>query len=121
MPARAEIALLRQSSESLAGRLEIVPIGGFTLEEVGLDAAPRLWQRGGFPRSFLASNDGDSLIWRRDFIRTLLESDLPQLGVWVPAVTLQRFWAMLAHFHGQLWNGAELCRSWRSSELMPRG
>lgn len=103
--------LLRQSSESLAGRLEIVPIAGFTLEEVGLDAAPRLWQRGGFPRSFLASNDGDSLIWRRDFIRTLLESDMPQLGVRVPAVMLQRFLAMLAHFHGQLWNGAELGRS----------
>ena len=76
-----------------------------------LAAQQRLWLRGGFPRAFLANNEADSLIWRRDFIRTLLESDLPQLGVRVSAVTLQRFWAMLAHFHGQLWNGAELGRS----------
>jgi predicted AAA+ superfamily ATPase len=107
----ASPALLRQSSESLAGRLEIVEMGGFELAEVGLAAAETLWLRGGFPRAFLAANEGDSLIWRRDFIRTLLESDLPQLGVRVPSVTLQRFWAMLAHFHGQLWNGAELGRS----------
>jgi predicted AAA+ superfamily ATPase len=107
----ASPALLRQSSESLAGRLEIVEMEGFSLAEVGLELAPTLWLRGGFPRSFLAANDADSLLWRRDFIRTLLESDLPQLGVRVPAVTLQRFWAMLAHFHGQLWNGAELGRS----------
>ena len=107
----ASPALLRQSSESLAGRLEMVEMEGFSLAEVGLDQASLLWLRGGFPRSFLAANDADSLIWRRDFIRTLLESDLPQLGVRVPAVTLQRFWAMLAHFHGQLWNGAELGRS----------
>jgi len=103
--------LLRQSSESLAGRREIVEMEGFCLAEVGLEQANTLWLRGGFPRSFLAANDVDSLIWRRDFIRTLLESDLPQLGVRVPAATLQRFWAMLAHFHGQLWNGAELGRS----------
>ena len=107
----ASPALLRQSSESLAGRLEIVEMEGFSLAEVGLEATSTLWLRGGFPRSFLAGNDNDSLIWRRDFIRTLLESDLPQLGVRVPATTLQRFWAMLAHFHGQLWNGAELGRS----------
>jgi predicted AAA+ superfamily ATPase len=107
----ASPGLLRQSSESLAGRLELMEMQGFSLAEVGLEAAPGLWLRGGFPRSYLARNDGDSLIWRRDFIRTLLESDLPQLGVRVPAPTLQRFWAMLAHFHGQLWNGAELGRS----------
>lgn len=107
----ASPALLRQTSESLAGRLEIVEMAGFDLEEVGIEAAPALWLRGGYPRSFLASSDADSWIWRRDFIRTLLESDLPQLGVRVPAATLQRFWAMLAHFHGQLWNGAELGRS----------
>jgi len=107
----ASPGLLRQSSESLAGRLELMEMQGFSLAEVGMEAAPGLWLRGGFPRSYLARNDGDSLIWRRDFIRTLLESDLPQLGVRVPAPTLQRFWAMLAHFHGQLWNGAELGRS----------
>jgi predicted AAA+ superfamily ATPase len=103
--------LLRQSSESLAGRLEIVEMEGFSLTEVGIEQASTLWLRGGFPRSFLAANEADSLIWRRDFIRAVLESDLPQLGVRVPAVTLQRFWAMLAHFYGQLWNGAELGRS----------
>jgi predicted AAA+ superfamily ATPase len=107
----ASPALLRQSSESLAGRLEIVEMAGFDLAEVGLDKAQALWLRGRFPRAFLAGSEGDSLIWRRDFIRTLLESDLPQLGVRVPGATLQRFWAMLAHFHGQLWNGAELGRS----------
>jgi len=107
----ASPALLRQSSESLAGRLELVPIGGFQLAEVGAEQAGTLWLRGGFPRSFLAGSDAESLIWRRDFIRTLLERDLPQLGVRVAAATLQRFWAMLAHFHGQIWNGAELGRS----------
>jgi predicted AAA+ superfamily ATPase len=107
----ASPALLRQSSESLAGRLEIVEMAGFALAEVGLASTDALWLRGGFPRAFLAGSDGDSLIWRRDFIRTLLESDLPQLGSRVPGATLQRFWAMLAHFHGQLWNGAELSRS----------
>jgi hypothetical protein len=107
----ASPALLRQSSESLAGRLEIVEMAGFSLVEVGEEAATSLWLRGGFPRSFLADSQEASLIWRRDFIRTLLESDIPKLGVRVPAATLQRFWAMLAHFHGQLWNGAELGRS----------
>jgi predicted AAA+ superfamily ATPase len=107
----ASPALLRQSSESLAGRLEILEMAGFSLAEVGEEAATSLWLRGGFPRSFLADSEEASLIWRRDFIRTLLESDIPQLGVRVPAATLQRFWAMLAHFHGQLWNGAELGRS----------
>lgn len=117
MPARflilgsASPPLLRQSSESLAGRLEILEMEGFSLAEVGLGQAEALWLRGGFPRSFLASNDSDSLIWRRNFIRTLLEGDIPQLGVRVPAATLQRFWAMLAHFHGQVWNGSELGRS----------
>jgi predicted AAA+ superfamily ATPase len=107
----ASPALLRQSSESLAGRLEIVEMAGFDLSELGLEASEALWLRGGFPRSILANSETDSLIWRRDFIRTLLESDLPQLGVRVPPVTLQRFWAMLAHVHGQQWNGAELSRS----------
>ena len=107
----ASPALLQQSSESLAGRVEILDIAGFSLAEVGNGAESNLWLRGGFPRSFLAASNSDSLIWRRDFIRTLLEGDLPQLGVRVPAATLQRFWAMLAHFHGQLWNGSELGRS----------
>jgi len=102
--------LLRQSSESLAGRMERIEIGGFTLNELGADSARKLWLRGGFPPSMLARSEADSLTWRREFIRTLLERDLPQWGVRVPATTLQRMWTMIAHDHGQTWNGAELAR-----------
>jgi hypothetical protein len=77
--------LLRQSSESLAGRVEHIAIGGFTLTELGVDATAKLWRRGGFPRSFLARSERDSLTWRKQFIQTLLERDLPQWGVRVPA------------------------------------
>ncbi|MFQ5596228.1 MAG: ATP-binding protein [Anaerolineae bacterium] len=103
--------LLRQSSESLAGRLETVTMGGFHLAEVGIERQVQHWLRGGFPLSFLASSDKDSAIWRKHFIQTFLERDLPQLGINIPAYTLLRFWTMLAHFHGQVWNGAELARS----------
>lgn len=103
--------LLRQSSESLAGKMESVVIGGFDLAEVGAKASTVLWRRGGFPLSFLAANENASLAWRRNFIRTLLERDLPQWGVRVPAVALQRFWTMLAHCHGQTWNAAEPARA----------
>jgi hypothetical protein len=103
--------LLRQSSESLAGRVERIEIGGFTLEELGAEAARRLWRRGGFPRSYLAANEEDSLAWRRQFIQTLLERDLPQWGVRVPAVALLRFWTMVAHYHGQVWNASEPARA----------
>jgi predicted AAA+ superfamily ATPase len=99
--------LLRQSSESLAGRMERIEIGGFRLEELGVAAAGRLWLRGGLPRSYLARTDGDSLIWRKQFVLTLLERDFPQWGVRVPAAALARFWTMLAHYHGQTWNAAE--------------
>lgn len=103
--------LLQQSSESLAGRLEYVPIGGFTLSELGVPAEFKLWRRGGFPLSYLAKTEADSFAWRKSFIRTLLERDLPQWGVRVPAVALQRFWTMLAHYHGQTWNAAEPARA----------
>ena len=103
--------LLRQSSESLAGRIHYHHLGGFTLDEAGGEALQRLWVRGGFPASFLAPSAADSHAWRQDFIRTFLERDLPQLGVRVPAATLQRFWTMLAHYHGQTWNGSELARA----------
>lgn len=103
--------LLRQSSESLAGRVERISIGGFTLSEVGLDGLTDLWLRGGFPRSFLATSEVDSVSWRQQFIQTLLERDLPQWGVRVPATALGRFWAMVAHYHGQTWNAAEAARS----------
>lgn len=103
--------LLRQSSESLAGRTERVEIGGFTLNELGPDAVKRLWLRGGFPPSTLARSEEDSVAWRRLFIRTLLERDLPQWGVRVPAIALQRMWTMVAHYHGQTWNDAEPARA----------
>jgi uncharacterized protein len=107
----ASPALLRQSSESLAGRIEVIEAGGFTLAETGSAAADRLWWRGGFPRSFTAQNDDNSRAWRREFIRTVVERDLPQLGLNAPAPAIFRFWSMLAHFHGQVWNAADPARS----------
>jgi uncharacterized protein len=107
----ASPALLRQSSESLAGRIEIIEMAGFTLEETGAARTDRLWWRGGFPRSYLAADDASSRAWRRSFIRTVVERDLPMLGMNAPAPALQRFWAMLAHYHGQIWNAAEPARS----------
>ncbi len=107
----ASPALLRQSSESLAGRIEVIEAGGFTLDETGPDQAAALWWRGGFPRSFIAPSDDDSRVWRREFIRTTVERDLPQLGMNVAAPAIYRFWAMLAHFHGQIWSAADPARS----------
>jgi len=103
--------LLRQSSESLAGRMERIEIGGFTLAELGAQSAATLWRRGGFPLAYLARSETDSVDWRRQFIRTLLERDLPQWGTRVPATALQRFWTMVAHNHGQIWNAAEPARA----------
>jgi predicted AAA+ superfamily ATPase len=103
--------LLRQSSESLAGRMEALSIGGFTLPEVGAEAMLRLWARGGFPPAYLAKNETDSADWRRQFARTLVERDLPQWGVRVPATALLRFWRMIAHYHGQTWNASELAKA----------
>ena len=107
----ASPALLRSASESLTGRLEILTMQGFDLQELGMAAQERHWLRGGFPRSYLASNDGDSFQWRRDFIRTVAERDLPLLGFNIPASAMLRFWTMLAHYHGQVWNAAEPARS----------
>lgn len=103
--------LTRQSSESLAGRAEHIGIGGFTVADVGADATELLWQRGSFPRSFLAASDADAASWRTQFIQTLLERDLPQWGVRVPATALHRFWTMVAHYHGQTWNAADPARA----------
>jgi len=108
--------LLRQSSETLAGRLEIVVMSGFGLVEVGIKNVIRLWLRGGFPLSFLARNDTDSLIWRKSFIKMFLERDLRQQGINVPVVSLHRFWTMLAHSHGQIWNAVEPASSLGVSE-----
>lgn len=107
----ASPALLHQSSESLAGRLEVIEVGGFTLDETGTASASALWLRGGFPRSYTAADDANSAVWRREFVRTTVERDLPQLGINVAAPALYRFWAMLAHYHGQVWNAAEPARS----------
>lgn len=100
--------LLRQSSESLAGRIETLELGGFDLSEVGADAMPRHWLRGGFPLSFLAENDEDSSVWRRRFVSTFLERDLPASGLGISPVAMMRFWTMLAHYHGQTWNASEI-------------
>jgi hypothetical protein len=112
--------LLRQSSESLAGRIAFHELGGFSVDEVGVGQIDPLWLRGGFPRSFLARSGRESLEWRLDFIRTFLERDLPQLGVSIPSPTLRRFWTMLAHYHGQIWNASEFARSFGVSDMTVR-
>ena len=103
--------LLRQSSESLAGRIAFYELSGLSLEEAGSKHIDQLWLRGGFPRSFTARSHAESYRWRRDFVRTFLERDLSQLGVGTPGATLERFWSMLAHYHAQVWNGSELARA----------
>ncbi len=112
--------LLRQSSESLAGRIGYHRLHGFALDEVGPAALDRLWLRGGFPRSFLAPGEAESFEWRRSFLQTFLERDLPQLGVRTPAETLRRFWSMVAHYHAQTWNGAEIARAFGVGESSVR-
>jgi hypothetical protein len=102
--------LARQSSESLAGRVEVIEMRGFDLGEVG-DATEALWLRGGFPRSFLAQNDENSHVWRRQFISTFLERDLAALGFGLSPALMGRFWIMLAHYNGQIWNGSEIAAS----------
>lgn len=112
--------LVRGASESLAGRIGFVDLSGFDLGEVGTRHWSRLWVRGGFPRSYLAEDEDSSFAWRRDFIRTFLERDLPQLGIRIAAEQLERFWMMLAHYHAQIWNGSELARSLSVSERTVR-
>ncbi len=103
--------LLRQPSETLAGRIAYHELGGFSLGEVGTDAGSRLWVRGGFPRSFLARSEAESMRWRKALVRTFLERDIPAMGLRLPAGTLRRFWMMLTHYHGQVWNASEFARS----------
>ena len=112
--------LLRQSSESLAGRIAYQHLPGFSLDEVGTGRRARLWSRGGFPRSFLAGSDAASLRWRRELVATYLQRDLPSLGIGVGADPMRRFWTMLAHYHAQIWNGAELARAFGVSEKTVR-
>lgn len=103
--------LLQQTSETLAGRIAFHELSGFDLEEIGIEAWVTRWLRGGFPRSFLAGSEEDSAEWRRQFVSTFVQRDLPALGLPLSPVAGQRFWAMLAHCHGQTWNGAELGRA----------
>ncbi len=108
--------LLRRSSETLAGRIETIPLEGFRLSDLGAAAQSRHWLRGGFPLAYTARTEADSLSWRRQFLQTFLERDLPQLGVSIPALALSRFWNMVAHYHGQIWNSAEFARALAISE-----
>ncbi len=112
--------LIKGVSESLAGRVGFIDLAGFDLAEVGAEKSDRLWLRGGFPQSFLAADDSASLLWRDDFMRTFLERDIPQLGISIPAETLRRFWTMMAHYHGQVWNAAQLAKSLGTSENTAR-
>lgn len=112
--------LLRQSSESLAGRIAYHELGGFSLDETGTENLDRLWLRGGMPAAFLAKTDADGVDWCRRFIRTFTERDAQSLGITIPAATLQRFWAMLSHYHGQIFNASEIGRSFAMSDATVR-
>jgi len=112
--------LLRQGSETLAGRIIYHELKSLALDEVGVENHARLWLRGGFPRAYLARTTAASDEWRRGFIRTFLERDLPQLGITIRSTTLRRFWAMLAHYHGQIWNSSEFARSFGVADTTVR-
>jgi len=103
--------LSRQAAESLAGRVEIIEMRGFDLNELPASAQEKLWERGGFPRSYLAADSEGSVAWRKNFIRTFLERDLAALGFGLSPALMGRFWTMLAHYHAQLWNGSEIAAS----------
>ena len=107
----ASLDLVKGVSESLAGRVGFVDLNGFDGTEVGFDRLDALWLRGGFPESFLSASDEASLHWRQQFIRTFLTRDIPQLGITIPSEQLHRFWLMIAHYHGQIWNASEIAGS----------
>ncbi|MBI2932239.1 MAG: ATP-binding protein [Planctomycetes bacterium] len=117
----ASPGLLRQSSESLAGRIAYHELGGLELTEVGPGNLDKLWLRGGFPRSFLARSESQSFEWRRWLVRSYLERDMPLLGAPAASETMRRFWTMLAHVHGNVWNASELARSFGVSDKTVRG
>lgn len=112
--------LLKQGSESLAGRIFYHELGGFTLEEIGKEHADRLWLRGGMPQAYLARTLKQSFEIRTAYIRTFLERDLPQLGITVSASTMRRFWTMIAHYHGQTWNSSEIARAFGVADTTVR-
>jgi len=101
--------IIKNVSETLAGRVEFIEMTGFSMQEI--EPLKQLWLRGGFPRSFLANSEQDSWLWREDFIRTFLERDIPMLGIKIASTAMRRFWTMLAHFHAQTWNASEIGRS----------
>ena len=112
--------LIKQSSESLAGRISYHELPGLSLLEAQHANWKRLWLRGGFPRSYLAGSETASLDWRRSLVKTYLERELPSLDFRVPAGTMRRFWMMLAHYHGQVWNSSEFARSFGVSDKTVR-
>ncbi len=112
--------IVRNVSETLAGRVEFIELAPFDLSETGVASWQRLWVRGGFPRAFLAGSDEDSAAWREGFMRTFLERDVPQLGIRIPAPAMRRFWTMLAHYHGQTWNATELATAMGLSDKTVR-
>lgn len=112
--------LLKQSSESLAGRIAYYTLSGFGINDIGAENIFKLWLRGGLPRSFLAATDQRSARWRENYINTFLERDIPQLGISIPPYTLRRFWLMLSHYHGQVINYSELARSFGISDMTVR-
>lgn len=112
----ASPSLVRGVSESLASRVALVDVSGFNLAEVGEIEWRTLWWRGGLPLAFLADTDSASREWQQEFVNTLLERDMPQLGITIPAAAMRRFWLMLTHYHAQVWNGSELARSLSASE-----
>ena len=123
----ASPALVQGASETLAGRVGLVDLSGFHLGEVGVAGTDQtaegwrtLWQRGGFPRSYLAPDDASSLLWRQSFVRTFLERDIPQLGISIPTETLRRFWTMVAHYHGEVWNASEFARAMGATQPVAR-
>jgi len=114
----ASIELIRQSSETLAGRIAYIELTPFSFRETG--DLKNLWIRGGFPRSYLAENEVDSFLWRKFYVASFLERDIPQLGIDIPPHALRRFWTMLAHYHGNLFNASELGRSFGTSSVTIR-
>jgi len=112
--------LLRQSSETLAGRIAYHELGGLGLQDLGPERWRDLWVRGGMPRSVLATSEAGSSLWRQQYISTFLERDIPQLGIQIPASTLRRFWTMICHYHGQILNHSELARSFGISDMTVR-
>lgn len=112
--------LIRQSSESLAGRVAYHELGGFRLTDIGAEHWRELWLSGALPRAYTAATEEASYLWREQYVATFLERDIPQLGITIPAATLRRFWTMLCHYHGQVLNYAELARAFGISDMTVR-